>query len=84
MTKVDRDGLRTRLKALSGTRAKMEATVAERAAQAYVTQPILDAAHRLLRALGKNPGARAYRPAIYSNVTDRTPEFFCFWPSSAS
>lgn len=70
MTKVDPDGMRTRLKALSGTRAKKEATVAERAAQAYVAQPTLDAAHRLLRALGKNPGARAYRPAIYYGALD--------------
>jgi len=70
MTKVDPDGMRTRLKALSGTRATKEATVAERAAQAYVAQPSFDAAHRLLRALGKNPGARAYRPAIYYGALD--------------
>lgn len=70
MTKVDPNGMLTRLKALSGARAKKEATVAEQAAQTYVSQPSLDSAHKLLRALGKNPGARVYRPAIYYGALD--------------
>lgn len=82
MTKVDPTGLRARLKALSGARVKKEATATERVAQAYVLQPSLDSAQRLLLALGKNPGARVYRPAIYygaldalSNVTESGKSF---------
>lgn len=45
-------------------------TVAERAAQACVAQPSLGAAHALLRALGRNAGARVYRPAIYYGALD--------------
>ncbi|WP_199139596.1 UvrD-helicase domain-containing protein [Delftia sp. ASV31] len=70
MTKVDPAGMRMRLKALSGTRPTTEASIAETAAQAYLAQPSVEAAHRLLRALSTNTGARVYRPAIYYGCLD--------------
>ena len=70
MTKVDPNGMRARLKALNGTRTTKEATVAEQAAQTYVSQPSLGLAHKLLCALSSNPGARVFRPAIYYGCLD--------------
>nr|WP_249721380.1 UvrD-helicase domain-containing protein [Pseudomonas syringae] len=64
MTGVGASNLRTRVESLRGGRARTAPTSAEAEAVAFVAEPTLERAHRLLNALAEQPGSRVFRPEI--------------------
>lgn len=64
MTGVGASNLRTRVESLRGGRARTAPTPAEAEAVAFVAEPTLERAHRLLNALADQPGSRVFRSEV--------------------
>lgn len=64
MTGVGAAVLRTRVESLRGGRARTPPTPAEAEAVAFVAEPTMGRALRLLNAFSDQPGARVYRPDV--------------------
>ncbi|MEX6503368.1 UvrD-helicase domain-containing protein [Pseudomonas zhanjiangensis] len=64
MTGVRAANLRTRVESLRGGRARTPPTPAETEAVAFVAEPTLERAHRVLNVLADQPGSRVFRPEV--------------------